>query len=347
MKIAVVTQLAWKSLPSRVASLSKAISKLLPEQVSISIVQKQIGDIPLTASGNVSKTFLKKILESDGYDGACLLFDRSQAKGVKLGLKGWYLRDGGFLEFWVCSTENAKDKSYFGDRRFERSFAHELLHGLYDWVGFKFPTPDEKRAVPGYDNTHYYDKTTRQIEKAYAEVAAAWPDKKAKQAKQEPVYMFSSDCEELAVKSAAEAVASGTPFIVPAGKTVTPVTIDKLEDVDPKLAEFARRLMKGMASIGHPMFVSEGFRSMERQAELYAQGRTKPGKVVTNAKPGESLHNTGRAVDIVFDSNNPWADSHPWELAGKVGESIAMAMGVKVSWGGRWAGLKDLPHWEL
>lgn len=121
----------------------------------------------------------------------------------------------------------------------------------------------------------------------------------------------------------------------------------KLDGVDPALADFAERLMRGMASIGHPMLVSEGFRSMERQAALYAQGRTKPGKVVTNAKPGQSLHNTGRAVDIVFDSPKPWAESHPWATVGMVGKSVAIALGLKLSWGGDWKGMVDRPHWEV
>lgn len=168
-------------------------------------------------------------------------------------------------------------------------------------------TTDETKHLPNRDNTHYFHDVLGSLDGAFAEISAAWPKKKA------------------AVSTAK----------------------DKLKGVDPKLAEFAKRLMKGMASIGHPMFVSEGFRSEERQAELYAQGRTKPGKIVTNAKPGQSLHNTGRAVDIVFDSKNPWADSHPWETAGQVGESIAIAMGINVSWGGRWAGLRDLPHWQI
>ena len=37
------------------------------------------------------------------------------------------------------------------------------------------------------------------------------------------------------------------------------------------------------------------FRSLEEQAALYAQGRTKPGRIVTNAKPGKSHHNRTKA----------------------------------------------------
>lgn len=44
--------------------------------------------------------------------------------------------------------------------------------------------------------------------------------------------------------------------------------------------------------------VTEGFRSPERQAQLYAQGRTTPGEIVTKARAGESAHNYGLAADV-------------------------------------------------
>jgi len=40
------------------------------------------------------------------------------------------------------------------------------------------------------------------------------------------------------------------------------------------------------------------FRTGKEQSNLYAQGRTKPGTIVTNADEGESYHNYGLAVDI-------------------------------------------------
>lgn len=294
MRLAVVAKSAWKDLPSRVDALAKSLSDRLPEKVSISLILKDYGDIPADKNGRIAASFLDKTLALDGYDGACLLVSLSDRKKYKLKdtLRGHYLRDeDGYVEFWVASDRLTKRK---GKPQFEETFSHELLHGLYHWLG-----------IP--DRTHHWHNDVGSLDGAFKEISGAWPKKKA------------------SVSTAK----------------------DTLKGVDPKLAEFAKRLMKGMASIGHPMFVSEGFRSEERQAELYAQGRTKPGKIVTNAKPGESLHNTGRAVDIVFDSKNPWADSHPWQVAGQVGESIAIAMGVNVSWGGRWAGLRDLPHWQI
>jgi peptidoglycan L-alanyl-D-glutamate endopeptidase CwlK len=57
-----------------------------------------------------------------------------------------------------------------------------------------------------------------------------------------------------------------------------------------------------------------GLRTYAEQAELYAQGRTKPGSKVTNAMPGYSWHNFGVAWDfVVFDANGqPQWDSPEW-----------------------------------
>ena len=307
MRIALIVKSAWKDLPSRVDSLEKKLSSMLPVAVDITVVLKDYGAIPADKNGRIPAAWFKKTAKLDGYDGACILVSLADRKKYKLKptLRGHYIRDeDGFLDFWVASDRLTKRK---GKPQFEETFSHELLHGLYHWVGLK-PTDDETVIMAGRDNTHVFHNVYKELPRAFAEVSAAWPKPK-------------------------KAV------------LVTPKS-DKLKGVDPRLAEFAKRLIKGMASIGHPMLVSEGFRSVERQAELYAQGRTEPGKIVTNAKPGESLHNLGRAVDIAFDAPNPWAESHPWETAGQVGESIAKAMNLEVSWGGRWAGFKDAPHWE-
>ena len=44
--------------------------------------------------------------------------------------------------------------------------------------------------------------------------------------------------------------------------------------------------------------ITQGLRTFQEQDDLYAIGRTKPGKKVTNAKGGQSIHNYGFAVDI-------------------------------------------------
>ena len=65
--------------------------------------------------------------------------------------------------------------------------------------------------------------------------------------------------------------------------------------------------------------VFESRRSQARQEQLYAQGRTRPGKIVTNIKH-IGMHGLGKAVDVVFlnDKNQPtrsWPYDELIELA--------------------------------
>lgn len=50
-------------------------------------------------------------------------------------------------------------------------------------------------------------------------------------------------------------------------------------------------------------YVTSGFRGFAEQTALYAQGRTRPGPVVTKARAGQSAHNYGRAIDVVLDGS--------------------------------------------
>lgn len=54
-------------------------------------------------------------------------------------------------------------------------------------------------------------------------------------------------------------------------------------------------------TLGYNLKIVEGYRSIKRQSELYEQGRSLPGKKVSNAKGGSSYHNYGLAIDI-FDA---------------------------------------------
>jgi peptidoglycan LD-endopeptidase CwlK len=66
-----------------------------------------------------------------------------------------------------------------------------------------------------------------------------------------------------------------------------------------KLQYFESRL----AAAKLPFFLFMALRTFECQDELYAQGRTLPGKIVTNARGGDSFHNYGLAADYVLDGS--------------------------------------------
>lgn len=49
---------------------------------------------------------------------------------------------------------------------------------------------------------------------------------------------------------------------------------------------------------GEEVLVTDGYRSAEEQNNLHDQGRSKPGKIVTNAKGGQSFHQYRVAIDF-------------------------------------------------
>jgi peptidoglycan L-alanyl-D-glutamate endopeptidase CwlK len=64
------------------------------------------------------------------------------------------------------------------------------------------------------------------------------------------------------------------------------------------IAEANRETAGKHAAFAH-WLVFEGYRSVERQLYLYAQGRTRPGSIVTNAQ-SPHFHGVGLAVDVVW-----------------------------------------------
>lgn len=130
-----------------------------------------------------------------------------------------------------------------------------------------------------------------------------------------------------------------------------------LTKVESKLREAVEVILKVMEKGGLPMLVTDTLRTTEEQQALYAQGRTKPGQIVTyadgikvksnhQAPEGSTL---GRAVDMCFLINGKPAwpnDSKLWNIYG----AVAKAHGLV--WGGDWKDSKgkprpDYPHIEL
>lgn len=97
--------------------------------------------------------------------------------------------------------------------------------------------------------------------------------------------------------------------------------------------------------------IAQGHRTFEEQNKLYAQGRTAPGKIVTKAKGGQSIHNFALAVDIVliidgkkasWDSKTDWDEDKQSDWM----EVVDVFKKYGWNWGGDWKSFKDLPHFE-
>jgi peptidoglycan LD-endopeptidase CwlK len=110
----------------------------------------------------------------------------------------------------------------------------------------------------------------------------------------------------------------------------------------PQVRPIARALVQKAAAAGISIRVISGLRSYEEQAALYAQGRTTPGKKVTNARPGYSNHNFGIAFDIgVFEGSKYLPESPKYKAVG------ALGMDLGLEWGGNWKTIVDQPHFQL
>ena len=93
---------------------------------------------------------------------------------------------------------------------------------------------------------------------------------------------------------------------------------------------------------GYSILITEGFRTLKRQAELYAQGRITPGKIVTNAQGMQSMHCRGKAFDIAFTGVNPYPnDDTKWKAIADIALSCGLTSGYYFKT------FKDRPHIQL
>lgn len=131
--------------------------------------------------------------------------------------------------------------------------------------------------------------------------------------------------------------------IPPTGSELDPLSRHFLVDLHDAIRPLAVQLLREAHDQDFPLVITSGARSLAVQQALWDQGRTKPGKIVTHARPGTSWHNYGLAFDVapVVDGKAAWPnDLKLWHRIGELGESVGL------SWGGRWK-VADLPHFEF
>jgi len=99
----------------------------------------------------------------------------------------------------------------------------------------------------------------------------------------------------------------------------------KIDDLLPVVQEKVNKFIELCHNNDIDLLVTSTYRDNESQNALYAQGRTAPGKKVTNAKAGESWHNYRCAVDVVpLRSGKPvWDGNDPvWQTVGKLAKRL-------------------------
>lgn len=134
------------------------------------------------------------------------------------------------------------------------------------------------------------------------------------------------------------------------------ISLPKIQTLHPLLRDEVTAGVNACDDAGIHIRIAQALRTWEQQADIYDQGRTRPGKIVSNAKPGFSYHNYGLAFDFcllrqdiltghaMFSWDMITDDDHDgkkdWD------EVVEIFEGLGWEWGGRWESIRDYPHFQ-
>lgn len=128
------------------------------------------------------------------------------------------------------------------------------------------------------------------------------------------------------------------------------ISLDRLKLLHPDIRDdgidaYNESVQKTPAGV-HPV-ITQTIRTFDQQAEYYAQGRTQPGNIITYAKPGQSYHQYGLAIDFalliggkLFWPKRPELDKN-WMIVVNIFKAHGFEAGID------WTPKKrDAPHFE-
>jgi peptidoglycan L-alanyl-D-glutamate endopeptidase CwlK len=113
----------------------------------------------------------------------------------------------------------------------------------------------------------------------------------------------------------------------------------QIYDLHPIVQTLCNKFIAACEGAGIDIIITSTYRDFESQNALYAQGRTTAGKIVTNAKAGQSFHNFRVAFDFVpiVNGKAQWNDPALFTKCGGIGKLCGL------EWGGDWK-KPDRPH---
>lgn len=114
--------------------------------------------------------------------------------------------------------------------------------------------------------------------------------------------------------------------------------VKSIDALTPLAQTACRMFLNACSAEGIRLFLTETYRSQQRQDELYEQGRSKPGKIVTWTH--NSRHTSRRAWDVACSPPAKLYDEAILKRAGKVAARLGIV------WGGTWK-TPDTPHFEI
>lgn len=132
------------------------------------------------------------------------------------------------------------------------------------------------------------------------------------------------------------------------------MTDRNISDLCPALQILCQKWIVACSAAGLKVGISQTYRSDAEQDADYAQGRTTPGKIITNAKAGQSAHNctladgtpAAQAFDfMIYNDDETTLDWNPQDA--KWQKAIAIGINLGLISGSSWHSIKDYPHFEM
>jgi len=130
------------------------------------------------------------------------------------------------------------------------------------------------------------------------------------------------------------------------------VSIKRIDKLHPTIRKEVKAIYNEILKRNVAIRFTDTLRTFPEQTALYSKGRTKSGKIVTNAKAGESYHNYGLALDfclllnggkqVSWDRNKDTDDDNKKDW----NEVVAVFKHYGWQWGGDWTNFKDYPHFQ-
>lgn len=117
-----------------------------------------------------------------------------------------------------------------------------------------------------------------------------------------------------------------------------------IDELHPVVAAKARAAIRDCEAAGLPLLITCTYRSGIEQDALYAQGRTKPGPIVTKAKAGQSFHQYRLALDLypLVNGKPDFSGSHPnWVKIATIFKRHGF------EWAFEWKRFKEKPHFQM
>lgn len=121
-------------------------------------------------------------------------------------------------------------------------------------------------------------------------------------------------------------------------------SLNNLKNVDERLVRICNELIKRV-----DYTVIEGFRTPERQKELYDKGFSKIDGI---SKKGKHNYSPSLAIDIIpyKRGHNPFDGSKESDIMfdnlAKEFKQVAKELGINITWGGDWKFI-DKPHFQI